>query len=1210
GSGSASPETNERIYYLGVSSIRKSTSDDAAAIKLSGEPKPLVTYRRKLRIEKDNSMQTHLGNFLTIREMRWVWEELEPGKAMRYTFRVPGLQQPVPDAKGAVQMYYAGVGLTGPVTLKIGVNGTVLEEGATLNSTRELIEIAIPSGLLRHDTNFLDLTLQAPAAPGARPLPPVYFDALELEYESLFKADDGRQLAEFSSDKSATGPVEIRAVGFRPHRLLAADVTDPGHPILLPVREGDGQTTLQAELTPESRILLTENDAVPRAPKAHPARWLPLRDADQSADVLVIHHGLFTEAAERLGADLRASGREVRLVDVESLYDAFSFGEITVQAIRDYTARAVNTWTGRRPTHLLLVGDCTSDGQRRSKNDVLNYVPTFVADQKRGAIVDEYATDQFAAWVCGQDELADMIVGRLSVANTMDAGEVVDRTIRYRALGPQPWANRFVTLTDPGEFQRVSSEVEREDMAPWIEARTLHTPEFAWEDNFYLPKEALQGDEVKVSPIATKLLQDEINRGAGVVTFYGHGSPNIWSNQRVWFGGDSANSDNLRLTNRDRPVFMTSFTCNNGAIDYPVPKWNICISEDMMRVPGGGAIGCFVPSGPGYTERHLRLAEGFFRSLTQLGVREFGMAAELARLNYQAQLGSDDHSRMFILLGDPTLELPCGSGEVTVTVSPEVVLSTADWQTLRVQVSAAEPLTSGTVLLLGRHGEPLAEAGMQPTDGGVLEAQLEAALPVEVGQFRVVARATGASGQLYLAGKDLYRAPGEVVIESFEMGAANKEAGSREASYTIVNRSPNPQFGELTITRLSNREPETAARLPFELQPGERRQLSAAVKAPPGAHTLTATIYPAPGTAMRQELPSASSTDCLIIPEQQPVANDLAIPPGAFRILPARTRNSSPIIETFVANLGTMDASCSIGWKITYPNQSTVNGSKTVGSVPAGAVRRARVPMTMALDMTTYLSVSMTSNLEGRRDMNPGNDGITKRLTPRDLPDLRVAEGSLEVLPSHLSEGVTVMVRGEVENAGAVRSADCDVGLFAADDRSFSEPLRSLAGNLRNHVPPLEPGGRWPFLVRWDPREAGDIQAIRLLVDSRQVLVESDKANNEQLVPISIKKGWKLAARGISAREGGQPMTLILAARVANEGETDAQRVSVFFYKDEVQTQENLLGEVLVDRVPAGGMATVEWPWNFAGEDLTLKRRPSFSVGLKGSLQRISSVSE
>jgi len=29
--------------------------------------------------------------------------------------------------------------------------------------------------------------------------------------------------------------------------------------------------------------------------------------------------------------------------------------------------------------------------------------------------------------------------------------------------------------------------------------------------------------------------------------YYGHGSPNIWADERIWFGGDSPNSDNQRL---------------------------------------------------------------------------------------------------------------------------------------------------------------------------------------------------------------------------------------------------------------------------------------------------------------------------------------------------------------------------------------------------------------------------------------------------------------------------------------------------------------------------------------------------------------------------------------------------------------------------------------------------------------------------------------
>ena len=50
----------------------------------------------------------------------------------------------------------------------------------------------------------------------------------------------------------------------------------------------------------------------------------------------------------------------VQVVDVEDLYDEFTFGQHSPQAIHDYLAHAMNNWT-RKPHYVLLAGDASYD---------------------------------------------------------------------------------------------------------------------------------------------------------------------------------------------------------------------------------------------------------------------------------------------------------------------------------------------------------------------------------------------------------------------------------------------------------------------------------------------------------------------------------------------------------------------------------------------------------------------------------------------------------------------------------------------------------------------------------------------------------------------------------------------------------------------------------------------------------------------------------
>jgi hypothetical protein len=78
--------------------------------------------------------------------------------------------------------------------------------------------------------------------------------------------------------------------------------------------------------------------------------------------------------------------------------------------------------------------------------------------------------------------------------------------------------------------------------------------------------------KLKVSPRATWLVRRAFERGTGAIYYFGHGSPNLWMDERVWFGGDSANSDNQLLAGTGFTPFVTTMTCNTGAIDYPIPR--------------------------------------------------------------------------------------------------------------------------------------------------------------------------------------------------------------------------------------------------------------------------------------------------------------------------------------------------------------------------------------------------------------------------------------------------------------------------------------------------------------------------------------------------------------------------------------------------------------------------------------------------------------
>ena len=61
---------------------------------------------------------------------------------------------------------------------------------------------------------------------------------------------------------------------------------------------------------------------------------------DQGADLVIISHAEFMESLQPLKTHRESQGYSVALIDVEDIYDEFSYGTKTPQAIKDFLTRA------------------------------------------------------------------------------------------------------------------------------------------------------------------------------------------------------------------------------------------------------------------------------------------------------------------------------------------------------------------------------------------------------------------------------------------------------------------------------------------------------------------------------------------------------------------------------------------------------------------------------------------------------------------------------------------------------------------------------------------------------------------------------------------------------------------------------------------------------------------------------------------------------
>ncbi|MCX7625998.1 MAG: C25 family cysteine peptidase [Candidatus Sumerlaeaceae bacterium] len=747
GTESPSPFSSTNVYWLIYDEHQSHRPIAVAPVPAQQqECESASAYLTKMLIEQDTKVLTRNDQFLSILGYRWVWQELPTSGTFGASFRLPEMLPAGRPLPAVLNLYVYALGETTSSTVCLRVNGGQVRRFAVADERDDRKPFTIAENEIHSGENRFELWVETenkglatPAGGEHIAAPQIYLDNLEIWYIRPYRLSElpGEIASPYQEDMRVQRAMAYRVALEMPTRnAIVFDVTDQ-EVKLVPsqiVSTESGRSVLEfraAESGPRRYAITTPEAALPVSFEPVATSHVDLRSTATQADYLVIAHPDFVEPMRRFVARKEKEGHKVLLVDTQTVYDQFAHGQETPEAIKrfiDYAARYYEAPAGLSPaSFVLLVGDATSAYKNEFRNNVINYVPSYTM-RSSSSSGEQWASDHWYTRIFGTDDLADVMLGRLSVNNRADLENILSKLEDYeKTSGVQSdWHAHLGFIADHTEFDPPTKRVA-ELVPPSYSVTRLTLSEEPWEDNFYFPAELTESKRAKVSPEMTRKIRDLFNKGASVVWYFGHGSPNVWSTQRIWFGGDSENSDNLMLRNRDRLPIVLNMTCNSGAIDYPMPRWNVCISEDFMRIPTGGAVACYVPAGPGMVALHEQLSRELVRAIFADRAEPLGNALNLACYRYLAGGYSPDLVRMFILLGDPSMTTaikPTG-GMFTKGLAKASDLKLCGWN-FHVTYADERPNTVTLVLTLENLSElPLRDAVVQVT-GGDFEAESDA----------------------------------------------------------------------------------------------------------------------------------------------------------------------------------------------------------------------------------------------------------------------------------------------------------------------------------------------------------------------------------------------------------------------------------------------------------------------------------------------------
>lgn len=393
-------------------------------------------------------------------------------------------------------------------------------------------------------------------------------------------------------------------------------------------------------------------------------------------DYLIITPKFLNIQAEKLANFHRnRSGMNVKVVNLENIYEEFSSGKQDIGAIRNFVKYVYENAStpSNRVKYLNLFGDASFDFKDRIQNNT-NIVPIYHAINSNTSNSSSFCSDDFFCYmdpnegniVSGSPYAADIACGRMLVSSTQQAEEMVNKVIEYHDIKSYGnWRNNFVAIADDADDQNHAIDYTLQDNQDFL-TNEMYTqnPILNYKKIFldaYVQETSAGGNRY---PKAKEDVQNSFEKGALIFNYLGHGGEDGLTGERVWDKFDGSN-----FNNRYRyPLFIT-ITCDFSKFDNPFRPTG---GEYTYWNPKGGAISMIT------TTRSIGYAFSFNNNITEnlynYTLNQNLSIAEILRLS-KMQSNNDSNTKVTLYLGDPALVLAIPRPKVVLTKVNDVPIS-------------------------------------------------------------------------------------------------------------------------------------------------------------------------------------------------------------------------------------------------------------------------------------------------------------------------------------------------------------------------------------------------------------------------------------------------------------------------------------------------------------------------------------------------------
>ncbi len=520
-------------------------------------------------------------------------------------------------------------------SVRIVLNGTEVGiANAAFPRGHYSAQFSVPTNLLVEGNNTFQLTSINGSGDAS------YFDTLKLQYNRAYLAETNRLLFTGAPTKSTT------LSGFSSPNIRLFNIGADGSPIRLTGFNTQQDTpTSYSVLYPATRqrlqpIYAVEDSGLLLAPPVTVNNPSNLSSTVRNADLVIISysHADFMTGSNTW-ADYRRSAAggsfNVEVVDAADIYDEYSYGLRSGDAIRDFLQHVHSSWVSQIPSkkYVLLMGDASFDPKNFRNNGDFDHVPTKITT----TIYGEVPADDLLADFNG-DALADMAIGRVPARSGAHITTIFNKTTAFETPALQSLSRGIVFAYDKPngyQFGVMSAELAGQipGAPPTYVSRGLQPPE----------------DPMTTDPNALSNLVNAINVPGGryIVNYSGHGSQGRWDDAFL------SNPSVPQLTNANGPAIFTMLTCLNGYFLGSSPG-DESISEVLVKSTSGGGVVAWASSGKTTADVQMLMGRQFFQQVDIGNIKRMGDLVINAK---EMTPANSDVRTTWILFGDPMLKV-------------------------------------------------------------------------------------------------------------------------------------------------------------------------------------------------------------------------------------------------------------------------------------------------------------------------------------------------------------------------------------------------------------------------------------------------------------------------------------------------------------------------------------------------------------------------